>query len=156
MKASDLVLVDPEGYVTEGGAQLPINEAGFMIHSEIHKARPDVMAAAHTHGIYGKTWSAFGKPIEMITQGAYWPSFLDIVFVCFRCSLLMLHIDSCNFFGKLSVYEDHGGVALAVDEGRNIAKALGPDNIACILQNHGYVFRIFPWLDITHAVCLVC
>ncbi|BCS22589.1 class II aldolase/adducin domain protein [Aspergillus puulaauensis] len=113
MKASDLVLVDPEGYVTEGGAQLPINEAGFMIHSEIHRARPDVMAAAHTHGIYGKTWSAFGKPIEMITQ------------------------DSCNFFGKLSVYEDHGGVALAVDEGRNIARALGPDNIACILQNHG-------------------
>lgn len=76
MKASDLVLVDPEGYVTEGGAQLPINEAGFMIHSEIHRARPDVMAAAHTHGIYGKTWSAFGKPIEMITQGVYWLSSL--------------------------------------------------------------------------------
>lgn len=69
IKASDLVLVDDEGYVTEGGAQLPINEAGFMIHSEIHKARPDVMAAAHTHGVYGKTWSAFGKPIEMLTQG---------------------------------------------------------------------------------------
>lgn len=82
MKASDLVLVDPEGYVTEGGAQLPINEAGFMIHSEIHRARPDVMAAAHTHGIYGKTWSAFGKPIEMITQGAYW-LFVVIVCVCY-------------------------------------------------------------------------
>lgn len=69
IKASDLVLVDSEGYVTEGGAQLPINEAGFMIHSEIHKARPDVIAAAHTHSVYGKTWSAFGKPIEMLTQG---------------------------------------------------------------------------------------
>jgi ribulose-5-phosphate 4-epimerase/fuculose-1-phosphate aldolase len=70
MKASDLVLVDSEGYVCEGGNQTIINEAGFMIHSEIHKARPDVVAAAHTHGIYGKTWSAFGKPIEMITQGS--------------------------------------------------------------------------------------
>lgn len=75
MKASDLVLVDDEGYVVEGerggggGAQAPINEAGFMIHSEIHKARPDVMAAAHTHGIYGKTWSAFGRPVEMLSQG---------------------------------------------------------------------------------------
>lgn len=69
IKASDLVLVDDEGYVTEGGAQIPINEAGFMIHSEIHKARPDVIAAAHTHGIYGKTWSSFGKNIEMLTQG---------------------------------------------------------------------------------------
>lgn len=69
MKASDLVLVDSEGYVCEGGNQAVINEAGFMIHSEIHKARPDVVAAAHTHGVYGKTWSAFGKPIEMISQG---------------------------------------------------------------------------------------
>ncbi|KAL2868360.1 class II aldolase/adducin domain protein [Aspergillus lucknowensis] len=113
MKASDLVLVDADGYVTEGGSQLPINEAGFMIHSEIHKARPDVMAAAHTHGVYGKTWSIFGKPIEMLSQ------------------------DACNFYGKLSVYDDHGGVALAQDEGRQIAEALGKDNIACILQNHG-------------------
>ncbi|KAL2854336.1 class II aldolase/adducin domain protein [Aspergillus pseudoustus] len=113
IKASDLVLVDADGYVTDGGAQLPINEAGFMIHSEIHKARPDVMAAAHTHGVYGKTWSVFGKPVEMLSQ------------------------DACNFFGKLSVYEDHGGVALAADEGRAIAQALGKDNIACILQNHG-------------------
>ncbi|KAL2223233.1 class II aldolase/adducin domain protein [Thermoascus aurantiacus ATCC 26904] len=113
MKASDLVLVDSEGYVTEGGNQAPINEAGFMIHSEIHKARPDVVAAAHTHGIYGKTWSAFGRPIEMLSQ------------------------DACNFYGKQSVYAEHGGIALAQEEGARIAKALGKDNIACILQNHG-------------------
>lgn len=69
IKASDLVLLDADGYVVDGGAQLPVNEAGFLIHSEIHKARPDVVAAAHTHGIHGKTWSAFGKPIEMLTQG---------------------------------------------------------------------------------------
>jgi ribulose-5-phosphate 4-epimerase/fuculose-1-phosphate aldolase len=69
IKASDLVLLDSDGFVVEGGAQLPVNEAGFLIHSEIHKARPDVVAAAHTHGIHGKTWSSFGKPIEMLTQG---------------------------------------------------------------------------------------
>jgi ribulose-5-phosphate 4-epimerase/fuculose-1-phosphate aldolase len=69
IKASDLVLVDGEGYVVEGGAQTTINEAGFMIHSEVHKARPEVIAAAHTHGVYGKTWSAFGRPIEMLSQG---------------------------------------------------------------------------------------
>jgi len=112
MKASDLVLVDSEGYVCDGGNQSVINEAGFIIHSEIHKARPDVIAAAHTHGVYGKTWSAFGKPIDMITQ------------------------DACNFYGKLSVYEEHGGVAFAQEEGQAIAKALG-NNMACILQNHG-------------------
>jgi len=113
IKASDLVLVDHEGYVTEGGAQLPVNEAGFMIHSEIHKARPDVVAAAHTHGVHGKTWSAFGKPIEMITQ------------------------DACNLYGRIGIYDDHAGIALSQEEGKAIAKALGEDNIACILQNHG-------------------
>lgn len=88
IKASDLVLVDSEGYVTKGGAQLPINEAGFMIHSEIHKARPDVVAAAHTHGIYGKTWSAFGRPIEMISQGMYCTYTSD--------GLWLEHADGCG------------------------------------------------------------
>ncbi|KAK9855975.1 hypothetical protein MYU51_001719 [Penicillium brevicompactum] len=113
IKASDLVLLDSDGFVVEGGAQLPVNEAGFLIHSEIHKARPDVVAAAHTHGIHGKTWSSFGKPIEMLTQ------------------------DACNFYGGLGVYEDHDGIVLSNEEGQAIAKALGPTNIACILQNHG-------------------
>jgi hypothetical protein len=35
------------------------------------------------------------------------------------------------------VYDDHGGVALAQEEGAAIAKALGKKNVACILQNHG-------------------
>jgi ribulose-5-phosphate 4-epimerase/fuculose-1-phosphate aldolase len=83
IKASDLVLVDSEGYVTEGGAQLPINEAGFMIHSEIHKARPDVISAAHTHSIYGKTWSTFGKPIEMLSQGRLFASLFFFFFFFF-------------------------------------------------------------------------
>ncbi|KKK18457.1 class II aldolase/adducin domain protein [Aspergillus ochraceoroseus] len=138
IKASDLVLVDDEGYVTEGGAQLPINEAGFMIHSEIHKARPDVIAAAHTHGVYGKTWSAFGRPIEMLTQGAGLPfSAVSIVLVLDPHTNNEAYIDACNFYGKLSVYSDHGGIALAQEEGQRIAKALGRDNIACILKNHG-------------------
>jgi hypothetical protein len=51
---------------------------------------------------------------------------------------LTLPVDACNFYGKLSVYDDHGGIALAQEEGEQIAKALGEKNIACILQNHGY------------------
>lgn len=45
--------------------------------------------------------------------------------------------DACNFFGRVGVYEDHGGIVLSADEGKAIAKALGKENIACILQNHG-------------------
>lgn len=46
----------------------------------------------------------------------------------------------CNLYGKIGVYNDHGGIALARDEGRAIAGALGKDNMACILQNHGLVY----------------
>ncbi|KAF9075910.1 class II aldolase/adducin N-terminal [Rhodocollybia butyracea] len=110
---SMLVLVGPDGYVTPGGAQAAINMAGFYIHSAIHKARPDVKAAAHCHSIYGKAWSVFGRPVEMLTQ------------------------DSCLFYENQSVYKNFGGVVLSHEEGTNIAEALGPKSKACILQNHG-------------------
>ncbi|KAK7032428.1 hypothetical protein VNI00_013176 [Paramarasmius palmivorus] len=113
IKKSDLVLVSPEGYVSSEGAQLPINTAGYWIHSAIHKARPDVVAAAHCHSFYGKTWSAFGRPIDILQQ------------------------DACVFYENLSVYNSYGGIVLASDEGTNIAAALGPTNKTCILRNHG-------------------
>lgn len=50
-----------------------------------------------------------------------------------------LTTDACNIYGRIGVYEDHGGIALSQEEGRQIARALGKDNIACILQNHGLV-----------------
>ncbi|ETW79780.1 hypothetical protein HETIRDRAFT_49391 [Heterobasidion irregulare TC 32-1] len=113
MTKSKLVLVSPDGYVTEHGAQLPINAAGFYIHSAIHKARPDIKAAAHCHSIHGRAWSAFGLPIETLTQ------------------------DACLFYDNLGVYKNFGGIVLAKEEGENIAAALGPKFKACILQNHG-------------------
>ena len=43
MKVSDLLLVDHEGNVVEGEGLL--NGAAFTIHSRVHAARPDVIAA---------------------------------------------------------------------------------------------------------------
>jgi ribulose-5-phosphate 4-epimerase/fuculose-1-phosphate aldolase len=62
IRVSDLVLVDHDGNILAGEG--PINQAGFAIHSEIHKARPDVVAAAHSHSIYGKAWSALGRLLD--------------------------------------------------------------------------------------------
>src|SRR5262245_1529514 len=47
---SDLILVNHRGETVEG--RLPVNRAAFAIHSQIHEARPDVVAAAHAHSIY--------------------------------------------------------------------------------------------------------
>jgi len=110
IKVSDLILVDEDGIVVEG--EEPINQAAFAIHSEIHKARPDVHAACHAHSVHGKAFACFGRELEMLTQ------------------------DSLRFYKSHGVYRDFKGVVLDREEGRRIAQALG-DGKAAILQNHG-------------------
>ena len=110
IKASDLILVNHAGEVVEGDR--PVNRAAFAIHSQIHAARPDVVAAAHAHSVYGKTWSSLGRTLDPITQ------------------------DACAFFDDHSVFDDYTGLVLDTDEGKRIADALG-NNKAAILMNHG-------------------
>jgi ribulose-5-phosphate 4-epimerase/fuculose-1-phosphate aldolase len=62
--------------------------------------------------VYGKAWSVFGKPLDMITQ------------------------DSIRFYKSHAVYDNFGGVVLDREEGKRIANVLG-DGKAVILQNHG-------------------
>ena len=62
MKVSDLICVDHTGEVVEGDQ--PVNAAAFAIHSQLHAARPDVMAAAHCHSMYGRTFSSLGQPLK--------------------------------------------------------------------------------------------
>lgn len=68
LKASDMILVNYQGEAVGGNTSRPANAAGFLIHSAVHKARPDVAAACHTHSPAGKAWSTFGRPLEMINQ----------------------------------------------------------------------------------------
>src|SRR6202790_2940644 len=52
IRASNLILVNHRGGVVEG--KYPVNGAAFAIHSQVHAARPDVIAAAHSHSLHGK------------------------------------------------------------------------------------------------------
>ena len=63
-----MILVDYNGNAIGGNMSRPANAAGFLIHSAVHKARPDVIAACHTHSPYGKAWSSFARPVEMLNQ----------------------------------------------------------------------------------------
>ena len=110
--AADLVHVDLNGNILPDGNQVPINAAGFAIHSSLLKARPDINAACHNHAIHAKAYSAFGRPLDMINQ------------------------DACMFYNNHAVYDDFGGVALEDDEGKAIAKASGTSRVV-IMQNHG-------------------
>jgi ribulose-5-phosphate 4-epimerase/fuculose-1-phosphate aldolase len=110
IRVRDLLLVDHNGVVVEG--DWPLNGAAFAIHSRIHAARPDVVAAAHAHSMAGKTWSTFRRPLDPLTQ------------------------DACAFYDDHAVFDDFSGVVYDLDEGERIAAALG-DRKAAILANHG-------------------
>ena len=62
ISVSDLLLVDAEGDVVAGEGRL--NGAAFAIHSQVHAARPDVVAAAHAHSLHGKAWSGLGRLLD--------------------------------------------------------------------------------------------
>jgi ribulose-5-phosphate 4-epimerase/fuculose-1-phosphate aldolase len=110
IRASDLILVNHQGQVVEG--KYPVNGAAFAIHSQVHAARPDVVAAAHAHSMYGKSWATLGRLLDPITQ------------------------DACAFYEDHGLFADFTGVVYETSEGERIAKALGPHK-AVILRNHG-------------------
>jgi ribulose-5-phosphate 4-epimerase/fuculose-1-phosphate aldolase len=110
VRASDLLLLDALGEIVEGEGF--VNRAAFAIHSRIHAARPDVVAAAHSHSMYGKAWSSLGHLLDPLTQ------------------------DACAFYQDHAVFADFTGVVLDTSEGDRIAATLG-SNKAVILRNHG-------------------
>jgi len=103
--------VNEEGEIVEGKHTL-LNKAAFAIHSRIHMARPDAVAAAHSHSTYGKAWSCLKRHLDPLTQ------------------------DACAFFEDHGIYDDYQGVVQDSSEGDAIAAALG-DMKAAILMNHG-------------------
>ncbi len=110
IRVSDLILVNHQGEVVEG--KHDVNKAAFVIHAHVHAARPDAVAAAHSHSLYGKAWSSLGRLLDPITQ------------------------DACAFFEDHALFDDFTGVVLEMNEGERIARALGGHK-AAILRNHG-------------------
>jgi ribulose-5-phosphate 4-epimerase/fuculose-1-phosphate aldolase len=111
MRVSDLILVNHSGEVVYGTQA--VNRAAFVIHSAIHQARPDVVAAAHSHSLHGKAFASLGIPLDPITQ------------------------DACIFYEDHTVITVQGGaVVFEVEAGKELAAAF-PTGKAAIHQNHG-------------------
>lgn len=116
MTVSDLLLVDHDGTVLEGGKPgdgQVYNAAGYAIHSAIHGCRPDIHAAAHSHSFYGRGFSALGRNIDLVNY------------------------EGATYGDTVKLYNSFGGVVLSDEEGKNIAKALGDTGKGVLLQNHG-------------------
>ena len=110
IRVKDLLLVNDRGEVVEG--DWPLNTAAFVIHSQIHAARPDVVSAAHAHSVHGRAWSSLRRRLDPLTQ------------------------DACAFYGDHALFDDYTGAVLEIEEGKRIAQALGGCK-AAILANHG-------------------
>jgi ribulose-5-phosphate 4-epimerase/fuculose-1-phosphate aldolase len=113
-----------------------VNEAGFVIHSCMHAARPEINCVIHTHTRAGVAVSAMKCGLLPISQHA-----------------MMVQADI--------TYHDYEGIALYKDEQQRMAADLGKTSKAMILRNHGLLalgetvraaFEVMYYLD---AACQI-
>ena len=107
--ASNLVKVDMTGAPL--GADDDVNTAGFVIHSAVYEARPDVNAVMHLHSDAGIAVSALKGGLRCLCQ------------------------EGMLFYNRVG-YHDFEGIALDLDECDSLRRDLGQHN-AMILRNHG-------------------
>jgi len=112
--ASSLVKVNMQGEVEEEGTtNFGVNQAGFLLHSALHQARPDVKCIIHLHT----------------------PNIVAISSM--KCGLLPLSQESA-LIGDVS-YHSYNGIVVDPNERDSLAKDLGPNNKVMFLRNHGVV-----------------
>lgn len=111
IRASDLIVVDPDGNVIEG--EHTAEPTAFYIHSRIHQARPDAQCVMHTHMPYATA-------ICCLTEGRLeWAS-----------------QNALRFYGRVAYDRVYNGVALDGAEGERIGNAFASASIV-FHANHG-------------------
>ena len=108
--ASNLIKIDIDGNTIFNPTEYKVLQAGFVIHSAIHKARPDLECVAHTHTLAGMAISAL------------------------ECGVLPIVQNSMRF--ARIAYHEFEGVAINLEERERLAADLGDLN-AMVLRNHG-------------------
>jgi ribulose-5-phosphate 4-epimerase/fuculose-1-phosphate aldolase len=112
--ASNLLTLDLDGNLVDGGSADSIedvNVTGFVIHSAIHAARPDVQCVMHSH-------TDAGMAVSVLRDG-----------------LMPMIQDALALYQRIS-YHDYEGLAVDKAERERLAASLGGNN-AMILRNHG-------------------
>ncbi len=108
--ASNLITVDIDGNKLSP-SPWEVWEAGYVVHSAVHRVRDDVRCVMHTHTVAG---------IAVASQAD---------------GLLPLDLTSLLFTGRIA-YHDFEGITTDRDECARIAADLG-DKRVMILRNHG-------------------
>lgn len=109
--AGNLVTVNLDGEVIDDPHGSGINRAGFVIHSAVHAARPDVHCVLHTHTVAG------------------------VAVACQNDGLLPLNQWSLQFHNAIA-YHEFEGIAVNLAERERLVADLGPHDVM-VLRNHG-------------------
>jgi ribulose-5-phosphate 4-epimerase/fuculose-1-phosphate aldolase len=134
--ASSLVLVDADGEPRQK-TTWPVNPAGFVIHSAVHRGRADANCVMHTHTLAGMAIAA--------QQG----------------TLLPLNQMMMELIGRVALH-DYEGVATEenLSERERLVRDLG-DKPAMILRHHGLltvgntVAEAFYWMWYLEQSCRI-
>ena len=114
IRATDLIKIDIDGNKLSD-SDWPVNLAGYLIHSAIHKARPnDLHCIIHTHEAVSQSICALDNPFIPLTQ------------------------EGCQFYKRIG-YHDFEGIVLNDAEQSRISAALGSNNHTLVLKNHGLI-----------------
>ncbi|MEZ5534360.1 MAG: class II aldolase/adducin family protein [Thiolinea sp.] len=113
IRASDLIRIDIDGNQLSN-SDWPVNKAGYLIHSAIHKAREDLHCILHTHEPVSQSLCATDAEVIPVTQ------------------------EGCQFYERVG-YHDFEGIVLNADEQQRLTKALGSTNHTLVLRNHGLI-----------------
>lgn len=134
--ASSLIKIDTHGNILSkpdfGELNYGINKAGYVIHSAVHNARPEIACVIHTH-----SWASMAVS-------------------ALECGLLPITQTAMRFL-KIG-YHDYQGVVLNEEEQASLLKDLGQSE-ALMLRNHGAlvvgrsVGEAFNWM---HRLELSC
>ncbi len=113
--ASSLIKVDLAGNVLwqpefPEGLGYKFNPAGYVIHSAVHEAKPDIHCVIHTHSLAGMAVGALKQGLLPMTQTAL-------------------------RFAKVA-YHDYEGVAIELGERERLVADLGDCDVM-LLRNHG-------------------
>ncbi len=130
--ASSLIKVDEEGRVLSP-TPYDVNPAGFVIHSAVHMAMPELTCVMHTHTSAGVGVATQKQGLLPLTQHA-----LTVI--------------------SSTGYHDYEGIATDPGERERLVRDLG-DNRVLILRNHGLltagrtVGEAFVWLYRAERAC---
>jgi len=105
----NIVLCNLDGEKVGGGGR---RHSEVFIHSEIYKARPDVMSVIHTHPTHAVAFSATGRALRPISQPAV------------------------AFADGLPTFSDTIDLIRTPEKGASVARALGACK-AVLMRNHG-------------------